>query len=229
MIHLVAEDSIDWASIATECQNSRIVDAEDVEVKWAEAWGAKYPLKIYPQRNEKFDIRKTKNIDWFGTKIKFDFILSIVSEKTGCHKNLIIGKSRAREIAKIRHLLCWLAYQYFGYSLSDIGRLIANRDHTTVLNSIKQFERILEYDRKMIVLKDQCIQALDEKIINAHINQQNGWILGDRKPDVNVIVNAAFQEAPLEQITLSKALFDGKSYIDRHGNAIEGRFLGWRP
>ena len=50
----------------------------------------------------------------------------------------------------------------------------------------------------------------------------------DQKPDVNVIVNAAFQEEPLGQITLSKAAFDGTNWIDRHGNAIEGRFWGWK-
>ena len=40
------------------------------------------------------------------------------------------------DIATARHLFCFIAYEN-GYNLSEIGRFLSYRDHTTIINSIK--------------------------------------------------------------------------------------------
>jgi chromosomal replication initiation ATPase DnaA len=40
------------------------------------------------------------------------------------------------DIATARHLFCYIAYEN-GYNLSEIGRFLSYRDHTTIINSIK--------------------------------------------------------------------------------------------
>jgi len=52
-------------------------------------------------------------------------------------------KNRKAFVAIQRHLFCYLMYKYCGYSSCNVGRLI-NRNHATVLNSIKVINDILE-------------------------------------------------------------------------------------
>jgi len=40
------------------------------------------------------------------------------------------------DIATARHLFCFIAYEN-GYNLSEIGRFLSYRDHTTIINSLK--------------------------------------------------------------------------------------------
>lgn len=45
---------------------------------------------------------------------------------------------RTGNLVKPRHIVAWLARKYTGRSFPEIARLLGNRDHTTLLNSIRR-------------------------------------------------------------------------------------------
>lgn len=49
----------------------------------------------------------------------------------------ICGPRRTGHIAHARHAYCFLSKHYFGKPLVNIGQELGNRDHTTVINSLK--------------------------------------------------------------------------------------------
>jgi chromosomal replication initiator protein len=53
----------------------------------------------------------------------------------------VMGQSRSRHIAKVRHHVMWRLKKELGMSLDQIGRLL-NRDHTTVLYAIRRHDKI---------------------------------------------------------------------------------------
>lgn len=55
------------------------------------------------------------------------------------------SRSRSRELVELRSIYCYLARE-MRYSLSTIGKSIGNRDHTTVINSVTNFNNWIETD-----------------------------------------------------------------------------------
>lgn len=70
-------------------------------------------------------------------------ILDIVSDVTLVIKHDVLSRNREFEIASARHLFCYIAYMHHRYSLKKIG-LFLSRDHSTVINSVKQFHNALD-------------------------------------------------------------------------------------
>ena len=74
--------------------------------------------------------------------ITVDRILEKVAKKYGVTVEDIKGTKRTKEIAWARHISIYLIRRLTDMSLPQIGRLL-NRDHTTVINSLKTIEREL--------------------------------------------------------------------------------------
>lgn len=55
----------------------------------------------------------------------------------------LISPCRRRSIARPRQIAMWLANRRTNHSLPAIGRLFGGRDHTTVIHSIRQIERLM--------------------------------------------------------------------------------------
>ena len=57
--------------------------------------------------------------------------------------------NRVRQYADVRKIICYIAKKFGppGISLQTIGDNIGGRDHSTVLYSVKQIERILSVDK----------------------------------------------------------------------------------
>jgi chromosomal replication initiation ATPase DnaA len=74
-------------------------------------------------------------------------ILNAVSEYYGISKHLIEGKSRVRNVAEARFVFVEMLYNdpYSRITMAAIGRLL-NRDHTTIIHSIKQVRNWLQID-----------------------------------------------------------------------------------
>lgn len=61
------------------------------------------------------------------------------------------------DIATARHLFCYIAYEN-GYNKSQIGQFLSNRDHTTVINSLKVVDNMRDthdpiYERYVTLLR----------------------------------------------------------------------------
>ncbi len=70
----------------------------------------------------------------------------------------ITGRSRARPAAETRHLAVFLASRHTDHSLAYIGKSFGNRDHTTVMHSIRRMERALAADARLRADAEAIIQ-----------------------------------------------------------------------
>jgi chromosomal replication initiator protein len=62
-------------------------------------------------------------------------IIGAVASYFGLTPNALIGKKRDRKIVLARHVAMYLLREHNYLSLSDIGRMFGNRDHSTVLHA----------------------------------------------------------------------------------------------
>lgn len=70
---------------------------------------------------------------------------------------------RKRELADARHAFCYYIRNYSVLSLKKIGRLYKqNRDHTTIINSIRKWENLVETDRDTRII-DAIIRGKIER------------------------------------------------------------------
>lgn len=58
----------------------------------------------------------------------------------------IRSKCRRRELVELRQFFSFMARQ-MGMSLNNIGIYLNNRDHTTVIHSLRQFKNLMETDQ----------------------------------------------------------------------------------
>jgi hypothetical protein len=70
-------------------------------------------------------------------------ILMEVAEKHKMPVGAFRSKSRTMPFINLRHEACYRLSMELHFSLMQIGRLMGNRDHTTVLNAIRRHKKIL--------------------------------------------------------------------------------------
>lgn len=70
-------------------------------------------------------------------------ILNEVAEKHKMPVAAFRSKSRTMPFINLRHEACYRLSMELHFSLMQIGRLMGNRDHTTVLNAIRRHKKIL--------------------------------------------------------------------------------------
>ena len=74
-----------------------------------------------------------------------DEVLKIISEERFVTVEDILSRSRKTEYVIARHMYCSILKKYYGYTLKKIGSII-NRDHTSVIHSIQQFNNHYQYE-----------------------------------------------------------------------------------
>lgn len=97
------------------------------------------------------------NKDLLKNKISIDKVIKVVSNCTNIKYELIIKRSRKREIIRARQLLQYFLYdiKQLKLSLAEIGILTSDSspyNHATVLHNIEVIENDINYD---IILKTQ--------------------------------------------------------------------------
>ena len=70
-------------------------------------------------------------------------ILMEVADKHKMPVAAFRSQSRTMPFINLRHEACYRLSTELGFSLMQIGRLMGNRDHTTVLNAIRRHKKIL--------------------------------------------------------------------------------------
>lgn len=80
-------------------------------------------------------------------ELTLDAILIAVCEKYHVKARDLQGKSRKKEFVQLRHLVMFLAHKYTSLSISQIGREMGGRDHSTVIHSCDMAERRLAADK----------------------------------------------------------------------------------
>ncbi len=121
--------------------------------------------------NKKIDLKLTSEvIDNFShntnTEINIENIQKIISDFFNISIDTITGKSRKRNIVIARQLGIYFSKQMTDFSLKEIGAQFGNRDHTTVLHSIKTINNLLETD----TLFAETVTKLEHKLEHSLIN-----------------------------------------------------------
>lgn len=101
--------------------------------------------------------------------VPIEEIYESIYEVTGVNKTDLISKNRHRNIADTRKILIQMIRDKYNYTLSTIGKLI-NRDHATVIHSLKASEWLLEHDKLFRSRYDKINNIINKKsLIEDHI------------------------------------------------------------
>lgn len=74
-------------------------------------------------------------------------VLEVVAKETSVTVEDIISKTRVQNIAEARQLFCHVIRERYGIPFAKIGKLI-NRDHATILHSIKAHKNRHDVDKQ---------------------------------------------------------------------------------
>ena len=99
-------------------------------------------------------------------KVTIDFIQTIVCKFFKISKNEMLSPRRSRYLVRPRQTAIYLSKMLTSKSLPEIGRAFSNRDHTTVIHSVKTIEKLRKEDNELNI----NIDSLKNKIL---YNQEN--------------------------------------------------------
>tara|TARA_Y100000590_G_scaffold5027_2_gene6815 strand:- start:731 stop:2158 length:1428 start_codon:yes stop_codon:yes gene_type:complete len=99
-------------------------------------------------------------------KVTIDVIQTIVCKFFKISKNEMLSPRRSRYLVRPRQTAIYLAKTLTSKSLPEIGRAFSNRDHTTVIHSVKTIDKLRKEDNEL----NLNIDSLKNKIL---YNQEN--------------------------------------------------------
>lgn len=77
-----------------------------------------------------------------------EYIISKTLSYFGCTEGDMQGESRLRRFVECRQMICYLLRKETNLSLKQIARRIGDRDHSTVIYSVKNMTALLETDQE---------------------------------------------------------------------------------
>ena len=83
-------------------------------------------------------------------KVTIDLIQTIVCKFFKISKNEMLSSRRSRYLVRPRQTAIYLTKILTSKSLPEIGREFSNRDHTTIIHSVKTIEKLQEKDSEMV-------------------------------------------------------------------------------
>ena len=100
-------------------------------------------------------------------KVTIDTIQTIVCKFFKISKNEMLSPRRSRYLVRPRQTAIYLAKTLTSKSLPEIGRAFSNRDHTTVIHSVKTIEKLRKEDNELNI----SIDSLKNKILYKQENE----------------------------------------------------------
>ena len=102
-------------------------------------------------------------------KVTIDLIQTLVCKFFKISKNEMLSSRRSRYLVRPRQTAIYLTKILTSKSLPEIGREFSNRDHTTIIHSVKTIEKLKETDTEMVEniskLKNQILYNTKENEI----------------------------------------------------------------
>ena len=102
------------------------------------------------------------------TKINIDNIQTLVCKYFKISKNEMLSSRRSRYLVRPRQVAIYLSKILTTKSLPEIGREFSNRDHTTIIHSVKTIEKLKEQNidisNGINILKNQILYKKDNEI-----------------------------------------------------------------
>lgn len=102
-------------------------------------------------------------------------IAKAASKFYGLDLRALRGESRAQQIYRPRQLAMVLCRDHTGKSLPEIGRFFGNRDHTSVLQAIRDF-RTIRYIHADVINDRADILESARQYAGARLAQEREWV-----------------------------------------------------
>ena len=96
-------------------------------------------------------------------------IMNMVCRYYSIDKELVLGRSRDRELVMARQMFCWLSRRYTRSTFKLMGEYI-NRNHATVIHSVQKVEDLIDFDRELRYDRDTIVD------MNPQLNNINSLI-----------------------------------------------------
>ena len=93
--------------------------------------------------------------------VNIDSIQTLVCKFYKISKNEMLSPRRSRYLVRPRQIAIYLSKMLTSKSLPEIGRSFSNRDHTTVIHSVKTIEKLRKEDNEL----NMNIDSLKNKIL----------------------------------------------------------------
>ena len=106
-------------------------------------------------------------LNFSENKVNIDQIQTTVCQFFKINKSEMLSSRRSRYLVRPRQTAIYLAKILTSKSLPEIGRVFSNRDHTTVIHSVKTIEKLRKQDNELNI----NIDTLKNKIL--YKNNQN--------------------------------------------------------
>ena len=90
-------------------------------------------------------------------------VLEVVAKETSVTVEDIISKTRVQNIAEARQLFCHVIRERYGIPFAKIGKLI-NRDHATILHSIKAHKNRHDVDKQYRELTRNVFVSIENMV-----------------------------------------------------------------
>lgn len=101
-------------------------------------------------------------INMQSVSLKEEFVSTLICDHFGVEWKAIIKDVRTRNIAAARHMYCYIMYEYVGETLTQIGARL-NRDHSTVLNSLRVIKGFIEVNDQNVM---ECLNPIINRLNN---------------------------------------------------------------
>lgn len=73
-------------------------------------------------------------------------VISAVAKHFAIGKKVLLGQSRVRPVARPRQILMYILRRELGLPLEEVGRLVGDRDHTTVMHAVDKISHLATED-----------------------------------------------------------------------------------
>lgn len=116
-------------------------------------------------------------IDITNSSAKWSDAMRAVCQVYNITPDDIYSQDRTQHILYARHTFNYLCRRVLGMSLTSVGRII-NRDHSTIIHSVRQTQDLIEYDRNFARTYKQIAELLDSycneesTIVNTHTQRR---------------------------------------------------------
>ena len=93
--------------------------------------------------------------------VTLSYIVNIVADHFTLTPQEIYSKNRSSKIAYPRQIAMYMCRKYLDMSLTDIGKLIGDKDHTTVMHAVKRIEEDLKTSQTLQNTLDVLLKKLN--------------------------------------------------------------------
>lgn len=81
-----------------------------------------------------------------ASRVDMEGVLQVVCERYNISTRDVLGQRRTKNAAFPRHVVCYLAKEMTGRTLTEIGKFMGGRDHSTILSAVNKIKAKLTKD-----------------------------------------------------------------------------------